>query len=374
MTVLPLPVMRPKLPSAERLLPYLSKIDQSRIYSNYGPLSSRLECRLGKRYGLDARCVTTAVNGTLGLTLTLLALNAKPGTLCILPAWTFVASALAIIRAGLVPYFVDVNAETWSLDPLTARAAVADAPAEVGAVMPVAPFGQPIDFAGWDDFRRSTGLPVVTDAAAAFDSVEAVETPAVVSLHATKAFGVGEGAFIVSTDPGVIKAIRVRANFGFDGTRDSAYSALNGKMSEYHAAVGNAALDEWETARAEWFTAAAHYRRLLIQTKSIRPQRGFGESWISSVCVLDVGGMDAGTYEENLRQARVETRRWWGNGAHMHPSTLHLPRTLVSATERLAESTLAVPLFRDMHPSDIEYIVGALTSRIADRQSSRLHR
>ena len=106
---------------------------------------------------------------TQGLTLALTAQAAKPGTLCAMPAWTFVASAHAAVNAGLIPYFVDVDIETWALDPAGLAEHIAQAPAPVGAVMPVAPFGEPISVAPWDAFRADTGLPVVIDAAAGFE-------------------------------------------------------------------------------------------------------------------------------------------------------------------------------------------------------------
>src|SRR4051812_20194570 len=142
-----LPVMRPKLPPAPALLPYLGRIDDSRIYSNYGPLSAEFETRLSQHFGLQALGVTTVCNGTVGLALALMAQEPRPGTLCVIPGWTFIASAQAAQMAGLVPYFVDVDPETWALDPRTVSEALSQAPGEVSAVMPVVPFGRPIDVA-----------------------------------------------------------------------------------------------------------------------------------------------------------------------------------------------------------------------------------
>src|SRR5882757_6498196 len=110
-----IPTMRPKLPIAERLVEYLWRIDQSRLYTNFGPLACALEDRLAEHYGLDKGTVTTVANATLGLSLALTAQGAKPGTLCALPAWTFVASAHAVVNAGLIPYFIDVDPESWAL-------------------------------------------------------------------------------------------------------------------------------------------------------------------------------------------------------------------------------------------------------------------
>jgi len=89
------PIMRPKLPSAARLAPYLRAIDSSRVYSNFGPLAVEFEKRLAARYGLFGASVTTVANATLGLALALTAQGVRAGTLCAIPAWTFVASALA---------------------------------------------------------------------------------------------------------------------------------------------------------------------------------------------------------------------------------------------------------------------------------------
>ena len=351
-----IPVMRPKLPTAQSLLPYLSQIDRSRIYGNFGPLCMNLEGRLAAHFGVPDEDVVTVSNGTMGLALALIAQGARPGSLCVIPAWTFIASAQAAVIAGLVPFFVDVNPLTWALDPHAVTDIIERAPGDVGAVMPVVPFGQPIDVAAWDRFRSRRGLPVVIDAAAGFDSLTPTETPAVVSLHATKAYGIGEGGFVLCADASLTRRVRTRANFGFSGERKAIVPGLNAKLSEYQAAVGHAALDEWGTARAEWLTVAKGYRERLARSGGARLQDGFGESWVSSVCVFVLDGPDADQLEGRLQKADVETRRWWGAGAHTHPSTHHFPRTTLPVTDQLAKSTIAVPLFRDMNSTEIERV------------------
>src|SRR5438270_5048253 len=184
-----IPIMRPRLPSVDRLAPYLKSIDASRLYSNFGPLAVSLEDRLAERYGVNEGAVATVANATLGLAIALAVQQPPPGTLCAMPAWTFVASAHAAVMAGLVPYFVDVDLETWSLDSKSVVDEIARAPAPVGAVMPVMPFGSPIDFGAWETFRSRTGIAVVVDAAAGFNALVPSAVPSVVSLHATKVLG-----------------------------------------------------------------------------------------------------------------------------------------------------------------------------------------
>ena len=358
----PIPVMRPKLPVAECIAPYLRQIDSSRIYSNFGPLTRALEARLATFYGGPPETVVSVANGTLGLSLALTVQHPEPGSLCIIPAWTFAATAHAAVLAGLVPYFVDVDPVAWTLDPETMTDEIARAPAVVGAVMPVSPFGQPVDVSAWDRFRAKTGLPVVIDAAAGFDSLIPGSVPAVVSLHATKVLGIGEGGCVVSTDTGLIRELRTRANFGFFRSREAMVSATNAKLSEYHAAIGHAALDEWPTTRAEWMAVAKAYANAFAGSNRIQIQSGLGSAWVTSTCVLNIADAGADRVERVLHSAQIETRKWWGRGAHAHPATERFPRGSLSATESLARSTIGVPFYRDLELSAIERIAECVQS------------
>ena len=357
-----IPIMRPMLPSADRLAPYLKSIDASRVYSNFGPLAVSLEDRLAERYGLNQGAVAMVANATVGLAVALAVQRPPPGSLCAIPAWTFVASAHAAVMAGLVPYFVDVDPETWALDPRKLLDEITRAPAPVGAVMPVMPFGLPLDFAAWEAIRSRTGLAVVIDAAAGFDSLVPSAVPSVVSLHATKVIGIGEGGFVISTDASIHRAVWMRANFGFDGSRLAQVAAFNAKLSEYQAAVGHAALDEWDQARTEWTGAAGAYRRALEGSGRIRLQRGFGETWVSSTCLLGFAEPAADRIEHSLADGAIETRRWWGAGAHTHPATASFPRTVVPTTDSLARSTLAVPFYRDISAAEINRVAEVVLS------------
>ena len=359
-----IPIMRPKLPSADRLAPYLERIDRTRIYSNFGPLATTLEERLAGHYGMGGGTVVTIANATLGLALALAATGARPGTLCAIPAWTFIASAHAATMAGLIPYFVDVDPATWALDADAVGEMIDRAHGPVGAIMPVAPFGRPLDVPAWDRFRVQTAIPVIIDAAAGFDSLVPGEAPAVVSLHATKVIGTGEGGFVISKDAELIRAIRFRSNFGFAGSREAIAPATNGKLSEYHAAIGHAALDEWGEVREEWMAVARRYREMLAPSNQFRFQDGFGEAWVTATCVLGCGERGAERVERALAAAGIETRRWWGNGAHAHAATRQLPRAALPVTEALAEATVAVPFYRDLDPGAIEEVSGCLRAAL----------
>jgi dTDP-4-amino-4,6-dideoxygalactose transaminase len=113
-------VCRPWLPPAEALIPYLRRADAARFYTNHGQLAGELTARLAAFYGLEARNAVLASNGTAAITGAILASAGRARAdrdLCICPAYTFVATAVAAASCGYQPFLVDVDAETWALSP-----------------------------------------------------------------------------------------------------------------------------------------------------------------------------------------------------------------------------------------------------------------
>src|SRR5262249_20657579 len=131
------PVGRPRLPDASALTPYLREIDANRYYSNYGPLVQRFQEQLtaATRFVGGSGVLVPCANATPRAAPALMAQGVRRGDLCLMPAWTFVATPLAARLAGLTPFFVDVDEGDWTLSPALAERAVAAAPGRVGAVM-----------------------------------------------------------------------------------------------------------------------------------------------------------------------------------------------------------------------------------------------
>ena len=112
--------------------------------------------------------------------------------------------------------------------------------------------GRPVPQNPWRAFEQRTGIPVIIDGGASFECVSATperflgEIPTVLSFHATKSFSTAEGGGIITTVSAHIMRLQAALNFGFGGGRDSKCANVNGKMSEYHAAIGLAQLDGWQ--------------------------------------------------------------------------------------------------------------------------------
>ena len=353
------------MPTADAVLPYLQRIDEARWYSNFGPLLTELEQRLAGRFAPGAQVITVA-NATQALTLGLQAMDLPPGGHVALPAWTFVATAHAVMQAGLKPWFVDVDPATWMLDPATVTALAAKHGREVAAVIPVCAFGAMPDLDRWVAFRETSGIPVLVDAAAAFDTLADARLPAVVSLHATKVLGLGEGGFLVSDDAAFAHQVRLRTGFGFWGSRDSQVAATNAKLSEYAAAVGLAALDAWPGDRLRWMRTAQMLRIALIGRPEVRFQAGWGRDWVTSVCTVGLPEGSAGDVARMLREDGIDTRQWWGGGCHASTAFAGCRREALAVTEALAASTVGLPFSIDMSADDIARIAGALDRALSN--------
>jgi dTDP-4-amino-4,6-dideoxygalactose transaminase len=186
----------------------------------------------------------------------------------------------------------------------------------------------------------------------------------VVSLHATKPLGVGEGGFVICTDGAFIDRLRQVTNFGFSSTRIAWRVGINAKLSEYHAAIGLVQLQKWTETRRTWFRIAAAYRDAFAFHPGIRWLSGYGEHWTSSTAVFRFVGRSASDLARELSRHNVEARRWWQSGVGRHPAFADVDSGSLTNTDRLANETLALPCYLTLRDPVIESVVAAVTSLI----------
>jgi dTDP-4-amino-4,6-dideoxygalactose transaminase len=364
-------VMRPLLPSTADLIRYLPRIDKTRIYTNHGPLVSEFQQRMCETLDLPPGSFVTASNGTAALTGAILATAGRATSdrpLAIVPAFTFVATAIAVEECGFTPYFVDVDAETWMLEPrrLLAHPQLARA----GLIVPVAPFGKPVPQAPWLAFRDESAIPVVIDGAACFDLLVGQadrfvgELPMAVSFHATKSFATGEGGGVFTKDAELATRVVQALNFGFHERRESRTPSINGKMSEYHAAVGLAELDNRKTKTAALARVAANYRQEAARAGMV--DRFIVTPEISSSYVLLACGdpAQAQSAAKNLDERRIGYRFWYGAGLHAHQHFRAAPHDELPTTHRLGATIMGLPVAPDLPEDTVARIVSALENAI----------
>lgn len=361
------PVLRPLLPTAERLLPYLRRIDLTRFYSNHGPLSVELEARLAQTFGLPVGGLVCTSSGTSALVGAILATagRATPERrLAIVPALTFAATACAAEACGYQPYFADVDSESWMLDP--GQLINHCQRQRIGLVIPVAPFGRPVPQASWQRFCEATGIPVVIDGAASFAGLAEQSgallgaVPVAISFHATKPFATGEGGAVATRDLPLAERIGQALNFGIAGIRDCRIASTNGKMSEYHAAVGLAELDGWLEKSAALQRVAEHYQRCLARAGLSGQFHGAPDIGLNHALFRCRDVAEAKRIGRRLGEDGIEFRLWYGMGVHRQSYYADIPHDRLEVTDRIAPCLLGLPMAPDFAESTIERVVRSL--------------
>lgn len=360
----------PRMPNAAQLAPYLEQIDKNKYYTNFGPLSRQLEERVRTEVYADSTCegyVTTVSNCTVGLELALQASGLNPGARVLLPTLTFVATATAIIRVGMVPVFADVDPASWTLTPEIAARHMES----VDAVIPVSTYGYAHDTAAWDALAEATGKPVIIDAAGAYGNQRAGRRVDVVfSFHATKSFGAGEGGVVVSPSVERIGRIRRLANFGIDTSIGQIVEVgTNGKMSEYHCAVGLAMYDMWEDVKLARRSLANHYRVALSdRCPQLTYQRKLDGGVYPLLPVLLPKVFRADEIAARLLEQGVETRRWYCPPVHSHPATRAYARASdMVVADDIGQRILGLPFHLDLTESDIDFVADALSRALTHK-------
>lgn len=300
----------PYMPTADDLLPYLRRIDESKIYTNNGPLVQKLERVMGARLGVP--CVAVS-NATVGLELALkyTAPGCPEGGAAITSPLTFAATHCAIRNAGLEVVTVDVRPDTWAIGPADVKKLQrvnSKLHAKAHAVVPVAAYGRNPRLWEWGQFENTSATPVVMDAAGALptfldaradDLAKVLAT--VFSLHATKGVGAGEGGLVCTSDK--VCADFIRSSAVFQGP-----CGTNAKMSEYHAAVALASLEPS-------FGGARHSRMEFVGRSYLRA--GFGDLGLTSFagsslfCVKLPPSVSSHAAVTEFASRGIETKRWY---------------------------------------------------------------
>ena len=376
-----LKLLIPDLPKTSEVSRYLQEIDTNRWYTNFGILNDRFEKRLIESkivFGADSRVpyVTTVVNCTLAIQLLLQSLKLKEHSRILLPAFTFPATALAVINSNFEPVFCSVESENWLLTPRMADYLLSQF--HFDAVIPVSTFGHPVSAIEWSTFAIRNNMHVVVDAACAIGAqAVAQNVHAAFSFHATKPFGIGEGGLCASTDKSVIERVKSLSNFGFDGDLVASLGT-NAKLSEYHAAVGLAQLDRWEKIKAQKIDMAFSLRERL-KPLGLKLQTLHKRQIPSVFPFLLRDNYSLASVNDYLNSEGVETRRWYCPPLHFHPALNYIESHFNECPHEMNindfnHRLLGVPFHHMITDADIERIYTTIAKCLMEPKNKTIEK
>ena len=380
-----IPVSEPWLGERERA--YVDACMQSGWISSAGEFFERFEADwaayCGRRYGI------AVANGTVALQLGIAALDLEPGDEVIMPSFTIISCALAVLYAGGVPVLVDSDPDTWCMDVDAVEAAISN---RTRAIMPVHIYGHPVDMSTLLALARRHDLKIVEDAAEAHGAeclVDEADEEAwrrcgsfgelsCFSFYANKIVTTGEGGMVLTDDETLAERLRGLRNLGF-GPRRFVHHALgfNFRMTNLQAAIGVAQIEKVEeTIRRKRGVAAAYTARLReVGGLQLPVERDWARNvyWMYGVVLDGDADVEVDALQDELRTRGVETRPFFF-GLHEQPvlrarglyENAHFP-----TCERLGRRGLYLPSSPQLSDSDVDRVCASLAEALATGRLAR---
>lgn len=277
-----IPVTKPFLPHKEVYQVYLDGIWQRNWLTNHGPLVNELELKLKEYLQLDHLLFLS--NGTIALQIAIKALPLK-GEVITTP-FSYVATTSSLVWEGCQPVFVDIDPQTLNIDPGKIEAAITE---HTTGILATHVYGNPCDIEAIEKIASKYHLKVIYDAAHCFGTIYKGRSVfeygdiSTTSFHATKLFHTIEGGAVITKNPDLLKTMAYLRNFGHEGPYDFTLAGINGKNSEFHAAMGLCNLEHIDEILNQRRQLVLHYndklQNLRIQRPTINPEAGWNYAY-----------------------------------------------------------------------------------------------
>jgi dTDP-4-amino-4,6-dideoxygalactose transaminase len=306
-------------------------------------------------------------NGGDAIELALRAFDVGPGDEVITAANTFIATVLAISATGARPVLVDIDGDSYTIDPAAIDAAITS---RTRGIVPVHLYGQPFDVDAVLAIASRHNLVVVEDAAQAHGArvngrrVGTFGHAAAFSFYPSKNLGAyGDGGIVVTNDDRAAERLRLLGNYGQRVKYEHAVEGRNSRLDTLQAAILGVKLphlDRWNAARRAH--AAAYSRRLSrrVHTPAVRA----GVEHVFHLYVIETDRRDR--LQQRLSDRGVHTGIHYPVPVHLQEaySPLGYRRGAFAATEAAAERILSLPMYAELTGEQIEYVCEAIDASL----------
>ena len=346
-------VTKPFLPPQEEYIDFLNGIWSRNWLTNNGPLVRELELKLKEYLGVPEMLYLN--NGTIAIQIAIKALSLK-GEIITTP-FSYVATTSSIVWEGCRPVFVDIDANTFNIDPAKIEAAITP---ETTGILATHVFGNPCDIDAIQEIATKHNLKVIYDAAHCFGteykgrSIYHYGDISTTSFHATKLFHTIEGGGVFTSDLELLKRMSYYRNFGHKTPEEFEMVGINAKNSEFHAAMGLSVLPHMSSILERRKKVSQLYSSLLkdneIRTQKITSNSSYNYSYYpivvdSQEVMLDVVNA--------LNKKDIFPRRYFFPSLDTlnYVEGQHCP-----ISRDLSSRIICLPLFYDLKESEAEYV------------------
>jgi dTDP-4-amino-4,6-dideoxygalactose transaminase len=303
-------------------------------------------------------------NGTDALRLACEAIDLRPGDEVIVPATTYIASALGVSFAGGTPRFAEVTADTFSLDPARLEDAITP---HTRAVMPVHLFGHPADIDPIREIARRRGLRVIEDAAQAHGALYkgrragSLGDLGCFSFYPSKNLGaLGDGGMVTTDDAALAGRLRMLRNLGQKRRYYHDVLGNNNRLDNLQAAFLRLKLKKLEQHNRLRQAAAARYNKALAGSGAVLPVARPGSTHVFHI--YNILHPERDELRRRLEAARISCGVYYPMPAPYQECyrSLGYKRGDFPVSERLAAQSLALPMFPEITPAQIRAVAAAL--------------
>ncbi len=333
-----------------------------------GPMVTQFEKKFAEFAGVKR---AVAVNtGTAALHSAIVAAGVKQGDEVILPSFTFVATAEAVVMAGGKPVFTDIDPETYNISPAEIEKNITK---KTKTILPVDLYGFAADIKPIREIAARHGLAVVEDAAQAHGATYNGKPAGVFadaacwSLYASKNITTGEGGVVTTDSAEVAETLRLIRSHGEKAKYASLMLGYNYRMSEIQAAIGLVQLEKLPAFVAKRCENAKRLTKLLAETDRLQlPEetKDRQHSWyLYTVRLKNAAENERNKIVEELRRKGIGAEVYYVNPVHIMPYYRELfGGCRLPETEKAAKQVFSLPIHPGVTEAQIDYIGKTLLS------------
>ena len=356
-------VTKTYLPPLDEYMRYLEGIWTRGHVTNFGPLVLELETRL-KEY-LGVKHLFFVSNGTIALQIAIKALDLQ-GDILTTP-FSYVATTSSIAWEGCRPVFVDIEPHTLCLNPDLIEQSITPS---TSAILPTHVYGYPCDVEKIQEIAERHHLKVIYDAAHAF-GVRYKDTPLInygnistLSFHATKLFHTVEGGAVVTNDDNLAERIGYLMNFGHKSENEFSGAGINGKNSEFHAAMGLCILPRIPELISRRKELSALYDLLLRDSCLKTPNRNqFTDLNYAYYPVIFPSELLLLRTIQSLNSIDIFPRRYFYQSLN---TLTYVAASRMPVAEDISSRVLCLPLSNYLLDEEVQLITGTIRKNLAD--------